>query len=182
MKIAIVGSHGVGKTSLLKEFEKDLDFDNYTIYNEAVRQISSIGFPYNEATADCSQLAMLALNLLHLRTKDFITDRYILDILLYSEVLKAKGSNISDLCLDTIRKYWNKYKDSIDLYIFCPPEWETKDDNFRMTDNELRDKISTYMLAKLYLDIPKEKYLIVHGSTKERYQQIKQHLKSLKGA
>ena len=32
MKIAIVGSHGVGKTSLMEKLEMDADFYNYTFY------------------------------------------------------------------------------------------------------------------------------------------------------
>lgn len=180
MRIAIVGSHGVGKTSLMNEFQKDADFYDYNFYSEAVREVSRLGFPYNEASTDCSQLAMLALHLLHTRSENMITDRYIIDGYIYSNILKTKGSDISDECIEILKNYWKKYKNKIDLYVFCPAEWEIKDDNFRMTDTSLRDKISTLMLAQLYLDIPQERFLIMHGSTNERKEQVKKYLKILK--
>lgn len=181
MKIALVGTHGVGKTSLLSKLENQIEFESYEFYEESVHQISRIGFPYNEASSDCSQLAMLALNLLHLYTDKFVSDRCILDILVYAEVLKNRGSNISQDCVDILRRYWDKYKHAIDLYVFCPIEWEAKDDGFRMTDNYLREMISTLMLAKIYMDLKPEQFLIVHGITEERCEQVKNYAKALGG-
>lgn len=182
MKIALVGSHGVGKTSLLSKLQNQLEFEPYEFYEESVHQISRIGFPYNEASSDCSQLAMLALNLLHLqKAEDFISDRCILDIMVYAEVLKNRGSNISQDCVEILRKYWYKYKHLIDLYVFCPIEWEAKDDGFRMTDNYLREMISTLMLAKIYMDLKPEQFLIVRGSTEERCEQVKSYVKASGG-
>lgn len=181
MKIAIVGSHGVGKTSLMDKLENDVDFRDYYFYPEAVREVSRLGFPYNEASTDCSQLAMLALHLLHIsKTEDMVTDRFIVDSLIYAQILKSKGSEISKDCIDILRKYWDKYKNKIDLYVYCPAEWEIKNDNFRMTDEYMRDMVSTLMLAQLYMDIPQKKFLIVHGSTMERKEQVKQYIKVLK--
>lgn len=181
MKIAIVGSHGVGKTSLMDKLENDVDFRDYYFYPEAVREVSRLGFPYNEASTDCSQLAMLALHLLHIsKTQDMVTDRFIVDSLIYAQILKSKGSEISQDCIDILRKYWDKYKNKIDLYVYCPAEWEIKNDNFRMTDEYMRDMVSTLMLAQLYMDIPQKKFLIVHGSTMERKEQVKQYIKVLK--
>lgn len=181
MKIAIVGSHGVGKTSLMDKLENDVEFRDYYFYPEAVREVSRLGFPYNEASTDCSQLAMLALHLLHVtRNLDMVTDRFIVDSLIYAQILKSKGAEISQDCIDILRKYWYKYKDKIDLYVYCPAEWEIKDDNFRMTDTYMRDMVSTLMLAQLYLDIPQERFLIVHGETDERKEQVKKYLKTLK--
>lgn len=182
MKIAIVGSHGVGKTSLMSKMENDVYFCDYTFYPEAVREVSRLGFPYNEASTDSSQLAMLALHLLHVEhDTDMVTDRFIVDGLIYSQILRSKGSEISKDCIDILRTYWDKYKDKIDLYVYCPAEWEIKNDNFRMTDTYMRDMVSTLMLAQLYMDIPKEKFLIVHGETDQRKEQVKAYVKALRG-
>ena len=181
MRVAIVGSHGVGKTSLLSKLQNKVEFENYDFYNEAVREISYKGFPYNEKTEDCSQLAMLALNLLRFRSNDFFTDRCILDVYVYSEVLKNRGSNISSFCIDILRHYWQQYKNAIDLYVFCPPEWDIIEDGVRMTDDYVRDMISTLMLAQLYMDLDSEKFLIVHGTTEDRCEQVISYMKVLGG-
>lgn len=185
MRIAIVGSHGVGKTSLMSKLQNEIEFQYYTFFPEVVREISRLGFPYNEKSTDYSQLAMLSMHLLHLHkneeiSNNFITDRFIIDSLIYAQVLKNNGSEISDYCIDILYKYWEKYKNAIDLYVFCPAEWDIKDDKFRMTDKYMRDMISTFILAQLYGDLEPQKFLIVHGSTEERVEQVKKYLKVLK--
>lgn len=185
MRIAIVGSHGVGKTSLMSSLQNDVYFHRYTFFPEMVREVSSLGFPYNEQSTDYSQLAILAMHLLHLHqneeiSKNFVTDRFIIDSLIYAQILKNNGSDISDDCIEILKTYWNRYKGAIDLYVFCPAEWDIKDDKFRMTDTYMRDMISTLVLAQLYLDVPQGKFLIVHGTTEERAEQVKKYLKVLK--
>lgn len=185
MRIAIVGSHGVGKTSLMDKLQNDVEFHNYTFFPEVVREVSRLGFPYNEQSTDYSQLAILAMHLLHLHqndeiSKNFVTDRFIVDSLIYAQILKNNGSDISEECIKILDTYWQKYKNAIDLYVFCPAEWDIKDDKFRMTNTYMRDMISTLVLAQLYGDLHQGKFLIVHGTTEERVEQVKKYLKVLK--
>ena len=99
MRIAITGSHNTGKTSLLKKLWPRLEFEGYDFYKEVIREIYQLGFSFNENADDSSQLAMLALHLLHLKSENMITDRCILDNYVYAYMLRDKGYDISDECL-----------------------------------------------------------------------------------
>ena len=66
MRIAIIGSHCTGKTTLMELMWSNINFEGYDFYSEAIREISRLHFPINEEADDSSQLAMCALHLLHL--------------------------------------------------------------------------------------------------------------------
>ena len=65
MRIAITGSHNTGKTSLINKLYPRIEFEGYDFYQEAVREVYRLGFPFNNESNDSSQLAMSSLHLLH---------------------------------------------------------------------------------------------------------------------
>jgi nicotinamide riboside kinase len=172
MKIAIVGSHCTGKTSLIDKLQAEPELYDYSFYPEAIREISRLNFPTNERAGDCSQLAMLSLHLLHLRNENMVTDRCILDNYVYAYMLKAMGANISDKCINTLQSYFIDNINSYDIYAFCPVQFKMKNDGFRMIDKKVQDDISEEILSTLIKYVPEERYILLMGDTEERAKQL----------
>lgn len=172
MRIAIVGSHCTGKTSLMDKLAGNIEFIGYEFYPEAIREIRKLNFPCNEDTTDCSQLAMLALHLLHLRNKNMVTDRCILDNYVYAYMLRDRGSNISDDCVNTLQHYFIESIEKYDIYAFCPAEFKLVNDGFRMIDKQFQEEISEEILRTLVKYIPGDKYILLHGETNQRVEQL----------
>jgi GTPase SAR1 family protein len=172
MKIAIVGSHCTGKTSLINKLQSNIEFRDYEFFPEAIREIRKLGFPCNERADDASQLAMLSLHLLHLTQDNMVTDRCILDNYVYAYMLKAMGSNISQQCINTLQEYFIDNINSYDIYAFCPVQFKLKNDGFRMTDKKVQDDISEEILSTLIKYIPEERYILLMGETDERVKQL----------
>lgn len=172
MRIAIVGSHCTGKTSLMNKLAGNIEFIGYEFYPEAIREIRRLNFPCNEQAEDCSQLAMLALHLLHLRNKNMVTDRCILDNYVYAYMLRDKGCNISDKCVSTLQDYFIESIEKYDIYAFCPVEFKLVNDGFRMIDKQFQEEISEEILRTLVKYIPGDKYILLHGETNQRVEQL----------
>lgn len=172
MKIAIVGSHCTGKTSLINKLQSNIEFKDYEFFPEAIREIRHLGFPCNELADDSSQLAMLSLHLLHLKEPNMVTDRCILDNYIYAYMLKAMGSNISQQCINTLQEYFIDSISKYDIYAFCPVQFKMKNDGFRMADTKVQEEISEEILRTLIKYVPEERYILLMGETHERVNQL----------
>lgn len=172
MKIAVIGSHCTGKTSLINKLQPMIEFKDYEFYPEAIREIRKLNFPTNERADDASQLAMLSLHLLHLKEKNMVTDRCVLDNYVYAYMLKSMGSNISQQCVDTLQAYFIDNIKKYDIYAFCPVQFEMKNDGFRMTDKKVQDEISDEILSTLIKYVPEDRYILLMGETDERVKQL----------
>ena len=172
MRIAVIGSHCTGKTSLINKLQSNIEFKDYEFYPEAIREIRKLGFPCNEKAGDCSQLAMLSLHLLHLKEKNMVTDRCILDNYVYAYMLKSMGSKISQTCIDTLQAYFIDSISKYDIYAFCPVQFEMKNDGFRMVDKKVQDDISEEILSTLIKYVPENRYILLMGETEDRVKQL----------
>lgn len=172
MRIAIIGSHCTGKTTLINKLQAEPQLYDYSFYPEAIREIRKLGFPYNEKADDCSQLAMLSLHLLHLRDDNMVTDRCILDNYVYAYMLKAMGSNISQTCVNTLQEYFIDSINKYDIYAFCPIHFKMKNDGFRMSNTKVQEEISEEILRTLVKYVPEERYILLMGETPERLKQL----------
>lgn len=172
MRIAIIGSHCTGKTTLINLIWRCIDFCDYDFYPEAVREISKLNFQVNEYADDSSQLAMCAIHLLHLKHKDIITDRCLLDNYVYAYMLKERGSDISEKCIDILQHYFLDSINKYDIYAFCPVEFEIKDDGFRMVDKKFQEEVSDEILRTLVKYVPQDKFILLNGETDERIEQL----------
>lgn len=178
MKIAIIGSHCTGKTTLVNKLQAIPELYDYDFYPESIREISRLGFPYNENAGDSSQLAILALHLLHLTHDNMITDRSLLDNYVYAKVLREMGSNISSYCVDILKKYFLDNIERYDIYAFCPIKFELKADGFRDTNKKFQEAISDEMLKMLIEYVPEDRYLLLMGETPERLEQLLEFMKA----
>lgn len=182
MKIALIGSHCVGKTSLFKKMQSCIEFENFDFYDELVREIRPNGFRINELSNDASQLVMCAYHLQHLQSENFVSDRCLLDNWVYAYLLSRKNELITYFCVEVLFKYFIKTRNDIDLYIYCPPEFAIESDKFRMTDKDFIKEVDEEIKRCMRLYLNKDNLLCVSGSTDERFEQVLNKIKELKNA
>lgn len=179
MRIALVGSHNTGKTSLYGKMYSDPLFSGYEFFPEAVREVNKMGFPINEGATDASQLAMCALHLQHLTYKNIVTDRCLWDNFIYAWVINSQqNSRVSDLCVRTIESYFLDTINDIDLYVYCPIEFEMFNDGVRTVDKKFQKDIDNAFQSTCKF-IPQERVLFVSGETPDRLEQIKSRVREI---
>lgn len=163
MKIAISGTHSVGKTTLFKELKKqEFDFfeDYYFIY-EGAR--NSIERGYKIGTEHL-QLDCYFRHLISERGENFITDRCIIDCLSYVRFYDIFDSNLVGL----LEK--NCFVDSrYDMIFYLPIEFEMEKDKLRIEDGRAKiDSIIGNYLYKYYCG----KFHTVTGSIEDRINKV----------
>ncbi|MDR3591557.1 MAG: ATP-binding protein [Negativicutes bacterium] len=187
MKIAISGSHGVGKTTLAKALSEKL---NYPMITEVARTVAKeMGFANTDQIrqADMETITrfqtrifydqMLAEHGYREHLDNFISDRSIFDCVAYM-ILYGMDQKIIDFFIASAAVMSGHY----DLIIFCPvPLGKIQNDGFRLTDKEsqfkygmiLKDLLITKASCPVaYLHPSREKWLdsvlqlkIVKGDT-----------------
>lgn len=141
MKIAIIGTHGCGKTTLCNELYKSVWFDSYKFAVEPMREVSRLGFHINEHADDASQLAMVSLHLNNLFNQNLVADRSILDAYIYSKYLCNTSLVVSKETVDFIEKLVDKNIRRYDYLFLCRPEFDLVDDGFRSMDKKFQTDI-----------------------------------------
>ena len=172
MKIALVGAHNTGKTSLFLRMYSNYKFEGHEFFPEVIREVQRNGFTINEKANDATQLAMCAYHLNHLSWGNFVTDRCLLDNLVYATVLASSTDPyVSPRCVYILEQYYGITKDLIDLYIYCPISFEMRDDGLRTVDKKFQKAIDDEFQIML-TGIPEEKLLRVEGDTDARFEQV----------
>lgn len=179
MKICLTGSHGTGKTTLMKELQNFLpyyDIQIESLTRKAVGDASKVNF----GTVDESErlIAEAYMNSFLNASKNFIASRHMLDVLAYSLYLNKKNKNIDLLTIEDIE---NKIEQIIrekifDLVFYIPIEFALPDvalgEEFREGQSDLNyqkevDLIIQYLLWKY--DIP---YIKLTGNLNQRIEQF----------
>jgi nicotinamide riboside kinase len=138
MRIAISGSHGVGKTTLVDAMGEQLDLPKI---NEVVRMVAkNMGFGHCEDIRNSDQdvirlfqQKVFYTQLIAESSSGFLSDRSIFDIVAYMELYGLPVSMIEEYTEFAIRRS-NNY----DMIIYCPiPKGAgAVDDGFRLTDGQ----------------------------------------------
>lgn len=172
MKIALVGAHNTGKTCLFHRMYSCYKFSGYEFFPEVIREVHHNGFTINERADDATQLAMCAYHLNHLSCENFVTDRCLLDNLVYATVLSnSEHPFVTPRCVHILEQYYGSTKDLIDLYIYCPISFEMCDDGIRTINKQFQEDIDREFQIMLN-SLPEEKLLRVSGDTDERFSQV----------
>lgn len=116
MRIAIVGAHKVGKTTLAEELLKSLP--GYTLEPEPYYQLEFSGYEFSEnpTAEDFIEQFKYSAKLISQSGNDVIFDRCVLDILAYLHVLDP-SRNIQSF-FETVQTLISE----IDLFVFVPME------------------------------------------------------------
>lgn len=172
MKIAIVGAHGVGKTTLASELSKTL---GYPILPDTASEAFKKGFVVNENTPPENQLWILTKQIEYERElqEHFIADKTLFDNIVYAQHIFDDEHLL--IVIESIVKKLANY----DLYIYLPIEIPLVADG-RSIDPIFQQKIDdTYVQLLQDLGIT---YHEVRGTIPERVdralQLVQQHQKN----
>ena len=151
-RIAISGTHGVGKTTLAKQLSEIL---RLPLLTETAREV------IQQYVSDCSYMvchpdkAEIQAKILNKQIekeathKAFVSDRSVLDVLAYSCLYRIFDSpTLHELAKKILLTYSKNY----DLIIFCPipdDDYEIPDDGFRLTDKDSQMDIDNYLKCLL---------------------------------
>lgn len=169
MKI-LLGSHGTGKTTLLKEISKK--FPDYYVTDGFSRPAIKIGrmleLSGNEKQYIINELSAWAYQN-YLSHKNVISTRSIVDCIIYSQILAP------DLEIEDIITLFEKTKDQVEYFFYIPVEFDYVADPDRL-DHELQLKIDEVIQDFMVKHIPIEKIVILSGTVEERLEKISNYL------
>jgi nicotinamide riboside kinase len=172
MKIGLVGTMSVGKTTLAKALGETDRFKDHSVQTERSKYLSNLGIPLNTDSTLPGQFIFLAERATELLQPNIITDRTIWDVCAFT----LSAISISDsekrafveaaMCL---RNYY-------DVVIYVSPRGVAMENNgIRETDLGYRMKIDTAIQMALEEFKPK-RLITVEGTTDERIATILQNI------
>ena len=169
MKI-LIGSHGTGKTTLLKEVSTR--FPNYYVTDGFSRPVLKIGrmleLSNNEKQYAINELSAWAYEN-YLTHKNVISTRSLVDCIIYSQILTP------DVDIENIITLFEETKDQVEYFFYIPIEFDFVDDPDRLS-HELQVKIDGIIQEFIKKHIPAEKVVTLTGTVQERLDQISKYL------
>jgi nicotinamide riboside kinase len=176
MRIAIIGSFGTGKTTIIEKLKKELK--EHKTFEDIFRKICHT-YNYTRPRDIVHQSGVTALIGVALGTfletrneKNIIFDQCPLSTYAYLEEHQKQHNHFYKKIIDDFSK-------GIDAFIYCPTnQIPLVSDEMRPTDKELQIRIDS-RIQKLLKEfkIPKEKiHIIKEKEVTNRIQEIKHHL------
>jgi len=182
MRIGTVGSHGTGKSSLVKEFINVCP-GYYTPLKEESRIVASRGLGLNFKTTLETQEAFLEAMLEMLadisNKENTITSRTLVDLLAYNQYFYNRPKyGITKKFIEKCQKVMLQQRSIWNLYVYVPIEFSIEtEDEFRVgqkADKQYQQEVDTHILTTLnQYEIP---HIIVRGTVQERVEQILERL------
>lgn len=175
MKIALVGTHNSGKTTLFNLLKKEEAFKGYSFVPELVRELKTKGFGINESAKDDTQLALALLQNYYTTNEFFLVmDRCILDTYIYAQYLAKRGIVINKV-VKVLSEVLELSLREFDYIFICSPEFEFENDGQRDTNKEFQEEIHTLFLDyAIKHNTEKPKIRILTGNSQERLEKIKE--------
>ena len=169
MKI-LLGSHGVGKSTLLKEVQKTIP-DYYVTdgFSRPVYKISKmLDFSEYEKQVVINELSAWAYQN-YLTHRNVISTRSIIDCIIYTQIINP------DMDVTEMLELFEKTKDQVEKFFYIPIEFGFVHDPDRLNE-ELQKKIDLLFREFMINHIPKDKVVILKGSVEERLELISHYL------
>lgn len=170
MKIGLVGTVSVGKTTLVNALKELPQFKDYHFATERSKYLRDLGIPLNTDSTLKGQTIFLAERVSELMRENLLTDRTVIDVMAFTDASKSIGSLEKSLFKEYASNFINDYD-----YIFyiTPKGVEIEDNGVRETNAEYRDLIdlTIQQLLKTYSNKIKNIYTI-SGPVNERVKQI----------
>ena len=143
MKIAFIGTHSSGKSTMCKALAALPEFSGYYVAQEPMREVAKLGFKVNMEADDASQLAMAALHEHNLvNHENVIFDRSMLDAWIYARYINSENGAVTDSRLRVLSNLLWKYLKEYDYLFLCDPGIPVVEDGFRDTASKFRDDIN----------------------------------------
>lgn len=170
MRIAITGTHGVGKTTFITDLVDSLRKagKEVTLINEVARTLIAKGFKITPLSEYGIVHYMKEYLELERKAKGefIISDRSLLD--LYSYITVDKSPKIRKVYLDLIREVWQMEKDRYDIYFYIPIEFPMEQDGARSANEKYRQAVDRQIVR--FLQQNGLKYVSIKGNRAKRVQ------------
>lgn len=169
MKI-LLGSHGVGKSTLLKAVRDK--FTNYYVTDGFSRPVIRMGktldLSNNEKQYMINELSAWAYEN-YITHKNVISTRSLVDCIIYSQIL-APQVDIED-----ITTLFEKTKHEVEYFFYIPIEFGFVYDPERLNE-DLQKKVDSIIVSFMEAHIPAEKIIKLTGTVEERLEIISKYL------
>jgi GTPase SAR1 family protein len=170
MKIGLVGTVSVGKTTLVNALAELPQFKDYHFATERSKYLRDLGIPLNTDSTLKGQTIFLAERVSELMCDNLITDRTVIDVMAFTNCAKSIKPADKISFEEYARNFINEYD-----YIFYVSPFGVKieDNGVRATDIDYRDQIDFTIqnLLDTYSHRIKNLHAIL-GTTDERIKQI----------
>ena len=170
MRIGIIGSQSVGKSTLMTALKSEKSFNDFHFCDEIARRIRSYNIPINEQGTDITQKLIMQEHITNVFMYDkMITDRTALDCLVYGIYLHNQGK-ISNEIMHFMNLAFEKVWALYDIVYYIRPEFDIVPDGIRSTNVEMRNEVDA-----LFTKIIEErnlKVITVSGSVRERVNKV----------
>ena len=170
MKI-LLGSHGTGKTTLLKEVATK--FPDYYVTDgfsrPALKIGRTLGLDHEEKQYVINELSAWAYEN-YLTHKNVISTRSIVDCIIYSQILTP------ELDIEDLITLFEETKDQVEYFFYIPIEFVFEHGDPDRLSHELQVKIDEVIKDFIEKHIPNEKVVTLTGTVEERLSQISQYL------
>ena len=168
MRIGLVGTMSVGKTTLAKALGGIDMFKDYPIQTERSKYLRDIGIALNTDSTLKGQLVFAAERSIELMQTDIITDRTVYDVSAFTLSAKSIGWTEKRYFTELLMQLRNEY----DAIIYVSPDGVNIEDNgVRTVDPIYREKID-FTIKNMLSEFPPKKLIKVLGSTEERINTI----------
>ena len=174
MRVALIGSHNTGKTTVFEMLKQNKDLAHYYFAPEPTHEIVDCDFKINAESTDCSQLAMLSNYMENMLPQNSIQDRCILDNYVYALYLNRKRIISNNVVKFIWKKVLNHVKE-YDYFFYFPIKFPLQDNNFRSVNKEFQeeiDKIFRYVLFTLKEKFQLDNIYFLEGDSKQRLETI----------
>ena len=160
MKIGLVGTVSVGKTTLVNALAELPQFKDYHFATERSKYLRDLGIPLNTDSTLKGQTVFLAERCAELMNENLITDRTIVDVMAFTKLAKS----ISYIDGDAFEEYAKRFIREYDYVFYISPEGIAIEDNgVRETDEKYRNEID--LTIRQLLNRYKPWHHVLIGST-----------------
>lgn len=181
-RVAITGTHGVGKTTLAHSLADSFKDRTVVVNSRLARTLIKQGYPLGKAATTESYIqyiikqlrAELAANECDL----FISDRTLLDPLAYALVNQGfPDAAVPESTIALLEAAWLLERRQYDLYVFVPIEFDAQADGIRPEGKDYRIAVENQILS--LLNENNVHYTRVSGPLRTRTEQVLQALRSM---
>lgn len=169
MKI-LLGSHGVGKSTLLKAVREQ--FPNYYVTDGFSRPVIRMGktldLSNNEKQYMINELSAWAYEN-YITHNNVISTRSLVDCIIYSQILAPQVD------IENIVTLFEETKHQVEYFFYIPIEFGFVYDPERLNE-ELQNKVDSIIVGFMEAHIPAEKIIKLTGSVEERLEIISKYL------
>ena len=174
MKIGLCGTMSVGKTTLVKALEYEIEFVDYKFTTERSKYLRDLGIPLNTDSTVKGQSIFLAERASELLNENIITDRTIIDVMAFAKCADSISEDEANAFCDFAATMLNEY----DHIFYVTTEGTVIEDNgVRTIDTLYREKID-HTIRELLFEYRGQirDFTTISGTTEQRLKQINEVL------